>query len=67
MPNIVVHETRLKNLDLAAKDMNQPARTGQPARGAYVRRMCARMDKPQESTAATHKQARLLHGMRGVS
>lgn len=38
-------------------------RTSQSALGAYYRRMCARMDKPKEVTAAAHKLARLIYTM----
>ena len=38
-------------------------RTSQSARGAYFRRMCARMDKPKAVTAAAHKRARLIYSL----
>jgi hypothetical protein len=38
-------------------------RSGQSALGAYYRRMCARMDKPNAVTAAAHKLARLIYAM----
>ena len=38
-------------------------RTSQSALGAYVRRMCSRMDKPKAVTAAAHKLARLIYAM----
>ena len=36
---------------------------GDPALGAYFRRMCSRMDKPKAITAAAHKLARLIYTM----
>lgn len=36
-------------------------RTSNSALGAYFRRLCSRMDKPQAITAAAHKLARLIY------
>jgi transposase len=38
-------------------------RTSQSALGAYLRRLCARMDKPKAIAAAAHKLARLIDTM----
>lgn len=38
-------------------------RTSKSALGAYYRKLCARMDKPQAITAAAHKLARLIYAM----
>jgi transposase len=38
-------------------------RPSQSALGAYLRRMCARMDKPKAITAAAHTLARLIYTM----
>lgn len=38
-------------------------RTSKSALGAYYRRMCARMDKPQAITATAHKLARMIYAM----
>ncbi len=35
--------------------------TSQSARGAYHRRLCARMDKPRAVNARAHKLARLIY------
>ena len=37
--------------------------SSQSALGAYLRRMCARMDKPKAVTATAHKLARLIYTM----
>lgn len=38
-------------------------RTSPSARGAYYRRLCARMDKAKAVTAAAHKLARLIYSL----
>ena len=38
-------------------------RSSQSALGAYLRRMCSRMDQPKAVTAAAHKLARLIYTM----
>ena len=38
-------------------------RSSKSALGAYVRRLCSRMDKPKAVTAAAHKLARLIYTM----
>ncbi len=38
-------------------------RRSQSALGAYYRRMCARLDRPQAITATAHKLARLIYAM----
>jgi transposase len=38
-------------------------RTSKSALGAYYRKLCARMDKPQAVTATAHKFARLIYAM----
>ncbi len=38
-------------------------RTSQSALGAYLRRLCSRMEKPKTITATAHKLARLIYAM----
>ena len=42
---------------------DSPLRTSQSALGAYFRRLCSCIDKPEAVTAAAHKLARLIYTM----